>query len=292
MWMHSDNGSLAGGFGHRACPQAGRSVHWIWSFVQLNEPQRRASSRLGADVKRRSRKGAGRGRYASRLIRDGRLIDACDILQTKLDNQWVPYLHDTFVKPKFKPSLLHATIFLIDTRVVLTPNIDCIYDNHATAISEGTVQVLNQTDSGIVDCIRRSRRIIIKAHGSIQNPSSLVFTRTQYASARQKYPAFYRILRSLIDTHIFLIIGAGLDDPDFQLLFEDHATELGTEVPHYILLPKSTPEAQADLVRRTRSIKVLGYDSRNNHAALVPALQELASRVQATRAEFARSQDW
>ena len=46
----------------------------------------------------------------------------------------------------------------------------------------------------------------------------MVFTRNEYADARNKYRDFYSIIEALAITHTFLFLGCGLNDPDTRLM--------------------------------------------------------------------------
>ena len=171
-------------------------------------------------------------------------------------------------------------------------NFDRIYDNYANKESEGTVLIKKHTDKDIVECIRRGDRLILKAHGSIDDTNNLIFTRREYAQARERHVAFYRLMDSLVLTNTVLMIGVGLDDPDFQLLFEDHAARLESGLPHYMTSADKLPIDAITTLRDTRNIKIFNYSSKSNHIELVNSLNSLVEAVQLKRDDLSRSQDW
>ena len=230
--------------------------------------------------------------HISIAIKRGRYLDACEWLKKAMDEEWTPHLRSAFLTPKFKSAEIHKLIYKLDSRMVLTPNFDRIYETLAATESDGTIIVKKHTDGDIVQCIKRGDRVILKAHGSIDDPNNLIFTRSEYAQAREKYSGFYKLLDALLVTHTVLMIGVGIDDPDFQLLFEDHAARVKNIQPHYLTSASKWSNDELMTLRETRNIKVLHYSSSSRHSELVRSLSQLVSEVDSMRDELVRSRDW
>jgi hypothetical protein len=160
------------------------------------------------------------------------------VIKDKLQDSWRALVHDQFVEPRFTASEIHKNIFKLDARLVLTQNVDKIYDSFASAESSGTVYVkdYSQADIGLV--VRGDRRCIFKAHGTVDTPDGMVFTRAEYTKARFEYSRFYSLLDALAITHTFLFIGCGLSDPDVRIMLERHAASFPAARPHYMVSPK------------------------------------------------------
>ena len=261
-------------------------IHWPESLVN-DIARRRAIIMVGSGVSRHStgdgeqkpstwRGFLGEGlalcnpkpRHISTAIKNGRYLDACEWLKRTMDEKWVTHLKKSFVTPKFKPAEIHSLIYKLDSRIVLTPNFDKIYENYAANESQGTIVVKKQTDTDISECMRRGDRLILKAHGSIDDPNNLIFTRKEYAKAREQYGAFYRLMDALFMTHTVLMLGVGLDDPDFQLLFENQAAVIRSGLPHYMTTADKLSADETTTLRETRNIKVLSYSPKANHIEL------------------------
>lgn len=230
--------------------------------------------------------------YIKRAITSGHYLDACEWLKRHLDERWNKQLRNSFFDPKYKPAEIHALLYQLDTRIILTPNFDRIYDGYANAESEGTIFVKKYTDNDIAEYIRRGDRLILKVHGSIDDPNNMIFTRGQYASARTAHASFYRLLDALIVANTILMVGVGLDDPDFQLLFEDSAARFPNILPHYMTYGGKPHDDLMKTARDTMGIKFLPYPSKYNHIALVKSLQDLVAKVADRRTQLARTMDW
>jgi hypothetical protein len=231
-------------------------------------------------------------KHIEKAIRQGQYLDACEWLKRQLNERWSDQLRASFLTPKFKSAEIHELLYQLDSRIVLTPNFDRIYDGYATTQSQGTTLVKKYSDQDIVEYIRRGDRLILKAHGSIDDPNRMIFTRNQYAVARTEHASFYRLLDALIMTNTVLMIGVGLDDPDFRLLFEDNRARFKDALPHYMTFGGSPHIDLAQSARETMGIKLLPYPTRNNHASLVSSLKTLIVRVSEQRTALTRTMDW
>jgi hypothetical protein len=168
-------------------------------------------------------------------IRDGDLLTACELTRKCL----TPAVFKTemlreFSGNAYKHAQIHDDLNLVDSRLVMTTNFDKLYENRANQLQHNTVIVKNYYDRDVADVFRRQDRVVIKVHGTIDNPDLTIFTRSQYALARRDYAHFYQLLRGLFATHTFVFLGASMRDPDIQLLLEDHAYRFEGSRPHYM----------------------------------------------------------
>jgi hypothetical protein len=62
---------------------------------------------------------------------------------------------------------------------------------------------------------------LVKLHGSIDQPDSIVLTRDDYARARQERQEMLGAMRSEMTETAFLFVGFSLSDPNFNLLHDD-----------------------------------------------------------------------
>jgi len=159
----------------------------------------------------------GNTKHIRKLINDGDLLTACEIIKDKLDEEWFNLLREKFITPQYKPSRLHESLFKLDLRLVFTYNFDKIYDTYAQSASNNTIQSKNYYDIDLSRVLRGDNRAIVKVHGTIDEPSQMIFTRKEYIQARHKNHTFYTILDALTITHTFIFVGCGLSDPDVQL---------------------------------------------------------------------------
>ncbi|EEY5898229.1 SIR2 family protein, partial [Escherichia coli] len=172
-----------------------------------------------------------------RLIKNEDYLTACELIKAKLPKgRFDEIAKNAFLNPHYAKADIHEFLFKLDCRIVVTPNFDKIYETYVSKETEGTVSVKNYFDSDIASAIKDSGRVILKIHGTIDNTSNLIFSRSDYAKARSEYRDFYEILNALGLTHTFLFIGCGANDPDIRLLLEDAFFKHNAVKPHYMVM--------------------------------------------------------
>lgn len=232
-------------------------------------------------------------KHVKALLKQKDYLTACEVIKNKLGHQWNTFVHDQFVAPRYQAADIHRDIFKLDSRIVLTQNVDKIYDTFASSESNGTVYVkeYSKADVGIV--VRGDRRCVLKAHGTVDTPAEMIFTREEYTKARYTHAAFYCLLDALALTHTVLFIGCGVSDPDVQLMLERHASMYPGSRPHFMVAPKSAFHADvARSFKQTMNLEIMLYNHQNEHAELRDSLPELVAQVETQREELARTRDW
>lgn len=229
-----------------------------------------------------------------KTIKNKNYLLACELIKRKLgDEEFINLMRDKFQRPAFKEAEIHKAIFNLDSRIVITPNFDKIYDVYADSISHGTFSKKSYTSEDIIDCLRNKDRLILKIHGDINEPQSLIFSKLDYVKARVKYSQFYKLLEALIITHTFIFLGTGLNDPDIQLLFENISFSYKTSRKHLFIIPKnSIPQDELAIYKETMNVNFIEYDNRDEHKELLDSIKDLVSRVESKRTDIAKNQDW
>ena len=233
--------------------------------------------------------------YIEQLLSQKDLLSACEVIIDKIGTaEFNNVAQDAFRRPGFKPASIHETIYNLDARLVITPNVDKIYEQYAQATSCGTIVVKKQTEHDISNFIRSTDRVIPKAHGSIDAPNEMIFSKYQYNEARYKYSGFYKLLDSLALTHTYVFIGCGLNDPDIRLTLENYNFGFPGCKPHYFVAADTAmnPDLEQSLLKNC-NLKVIKYDnSDGKHEKLLPALNDLVALVEDERNKIAGSQNW
>lgn len=233
--------------------------------------------------------------YIQELLDKEDMPLACEIIIEHIgEHRFEEIAQNLFRRPGYKPSEIHEVIYNLDSRIVISPNVDKIYDQYATATSVGTVVIKRYNDDDIVRFIREQDRLILKAHGSIDSPSEMIFSQYQYNKARYKYEGFYRIMDALALTHTFIFLGCGINDPDIRLTMENYNFSYLQTKPHYFITAKEQmKEDQIHSLERNRNFKVLTYsNSDNTHKNLLESLKQLLNLVEDKRVDLQTSQNW
>jgi len=218
------------------------------------------------------------------LIAQNKLLLALQAIASEADPaDYQNLLNENFNDATFEPSDLHQVIFNLDSRLVITTNFDKIYEKICLRASTEGFKVIPYYSTSFGDELRSDTRLIIKAHGSIDELQKMIFTKSQYHAAKENHGAFYSILKGLLLTNTCIFVGCGLDDPDVLLLLEDVKITASPSRPHYALLREGSHNhyAKHDLLS-CYNVKVLEYGP--SHADLVTDLNALLAEVDALRA--------
>ena len=232
-------------------------------------------------------------RHIQTLISQQKFLLACEILKEKLDERWIEFVHEIFVFPRFQHAVIHESIFKLDSRLVLTQNVDKIYDAYANTESNGTVYVKDYSKADVGLVVRGDRRSVLKAHGSVDTPSEMIFTGEEYAAARYQYSRFFLLLDALSVTHTFLFLGCGLTDPDVHLMLERNSHHFPGSRPHYMVTPSNSVHGDVQACyKRNMNLRFLTYRPRDFHFELNESLKDLAVSVDLARNELSSTRDW
>jgi SIR2-like domain len=235
---------------------------------------------------------AKRRKEISKLIKDSDLLTACELLHDALGADWEALILEEFINPQYKSSPIHSHIFGLDSRLVITQNFDKIYDTYASAASQGTVIVKSYAEGDVSNFIRKRQRLVIKAHGSIDAPNDMVFTKGDYARARHRHVAFYALLDGLMLTHTCLFLGCGINDPDIQVLLERNVQLHPTSNPHYIAMGSNFSLDFKRALKKTMNLELLQYNPKDDHIELQSSLERLVEMVDLRKQDLSKNLDW
>lgn len=229
-----------------------------------------------------------------KLISKFDYLTAAEVIRNEIKSEAFNNLVKTaFHKPDFQPAEIHDLLFALDLRISITPNFDGIYEAGAVKRGAGAITVKNYYDEDLADSLRRHESVLIKSHGSISAPNHLIFTRTDYAKARNKNSQFYELLDALLRTHTFIFIGCGMDDPDIRSLLENYCYRHPFGQRHYFVTSsKNFCSEVKDVLSESLKIKILEYSALKDHSQLTVHLRTLVKSVELERMEIGREQTW
>lgn len=222
---------------------------------------------------------------AKGLLKDGNFLDAAQVVVDSLDPaDFGQFIRQALDDPGFAPSELHRTVMAIDPKIIITTNYDRIFDLLATEMAPTGYNVCKYYEGHLLNDIRSRRRLIVKAHGCVTDPTRIVLTRKQYFDARRFYPQFFAVLDALFLTNTLLFIGSGFNgDPDIELLLQNANISAPSEHRHYAVVEDSRHPSVVEALESTHNLKLLTYDA-GDHGQVTEALKDLSERVDSHRA--------
>ena len=198
---------------------------------------------------------------ASRMLKAGEYLSACEIIKTHLGDDWAGCVNEAFGKQRLEPGELHTQVYALDLPIVMTTNFDKVYQGAAAKLSSSTVKVKMYSDKDLAVLARGDShsRVLLKVHGSIDDIGSMIFTRSDYIRLRSEYPLFQMVMRALAITHTLLFVGCGLRDPDFVLMLEDFASVSQGFAEHLCLIDSKQSVELERVYRQCFGLRCVRY---------------------------------
>jgi hypothetical protein len=228
-------------------------------------------------------------RLARRLLAREHFLDAAELIFSGVqDATSRAFFRQRFGTPRFAPSEIHEIVRDIDPKIVITTNYDTVYDEYCRhGNARDGYSVCRYYEKNVLDEIRSSARLVIKAHGCISDTSQMVLTRSQYFKARSGHPQFFSILDGLFRVNTLLFVGYGLADPDIALVLESAHISVPSRHSHYALVPQGRHPAIARAIKDTYNVTLLEYPTPGGtHEAGLTALRELRDLVESHRSTY------
>src|SRR5215472_15783780 len=74
-------------------------------------------------------------------------------------------------------------------------------------------------------------RHLIKLHGTISEPDTIVLTRSQYAASRKARVEMFNYLSGKLREASFIFVGYSLADPNFTMIHDEARLAMGASMP-------------------------------------------------------------
>jgi hypothetical protein len=141
--------------------------------------------------------------------------------------------------------------------------------------------IIEDPDIGLIDEGRRTT--VVKLHGCLSLPQSIVLARDDYETYEDLHPAMVAYLQSLLATRTFLFVGYSLTDQDFRSIHHAIARALAGRQRHhaYVLEVSGRSTFVADYWR-SKGIRTLAFPANDFDAvrAFVEGVGEEATGPQ------------
>jgi hypothetical protein len=119
-------------------------------------------------------------------------------------------------------SLTHALLASLGCDEAVTTNYDTLYEQAV----EGTGEALAVLPGA---ALRDADRWLLKLHGTVDDPPSIVLTRRDYRDVERMRGALVGLVQGMLMTRHMLFVGYSLSDEDFHDLVEEIRDAMGDE---------------------------------------------------------------
>jgi hypothetical protein len=214
------------------------------------------------------------------LLADEKLLEVADHCKSALGRQrFAEILRDTVGVKVAKLPAVHELLVKLPLPAIVTTNFDKLIETACTQ-SSGEIPKA-PSHSGLAQqgtLLFDDRFFVLKAHGDIDDESSLVFTLSDYRALIHGNTAFQELFAALLMTHAVLFVGYSLNDPDFRLLLDHQLTVFGENIPPRYALMTGVNAVEREVLRRSAQIRVLSYQD-PTHGAVKTFLERLTKAI-------------
>ena len=222
------------------------------------------------------------------LLEAGRYAELADQCREILGrSRFAAFLRAVLAKPVSPPEATHRPIVQTPYALIVTTNFDTLLeDAYALWSDQGVPKSPTGAQLGRHGTLLLDRAFfILKAHGTIHDEASLVFTSEDYRRITHANPAFQSIMAAILLSNAVVFVGYSLSDPNFRLLLESQLSVFGMQAPPRYALMEGVGALEAQILRRTAGIEVISYP-RGEYEHVATFLNTLAS---STRLKTPRS---
>lgn len=169
----------------------------------------------------------------------------------------------------------------LDPRTIVTTNYDKVLER---LFSDGYTYLTYKSDN-IAASIRQGRPIVLKLHGTVDDPAGMILTRLDFSHLRRSGNQALAVLEALALTRTVLFLGYSLHDPDLHLILENQFGASGATVGHYLLAhSRAVSDEQRNVFSSAFGVEVLKY-SGDPSRGFIEALERLTADVDEQRAK-------
>lgn len=226
---------------------------WPWL---VNRMWREMSSQLPTDEQRSLR------RF---FVEEGPLDCAQLFRQTVGEANYREFLlaqFDASRQPFIRATPSHTALINLNLPLLFTTNYDELIE--AAYLEAGQQLRVSTSDQQF-----KARRAegpaphLVKLHGSIDQPDTIVLTRSDYARARLDRKEMLGFLRAEMSDTAFLFVGFSLSDPNFNLLHDDIRLVYGMNTPASYTV-QGRRDSVKDRYLRSLDVNTIWLDSWND----------------------------
>jgi SIR2-like domain/CHAT domain len=219
-----------------------------------------------------------------RMLADGKLLQIADHCKDKLGpGGYTQLLAERLADAAHAVPEVHRLAVRLPFAAWVTTNYDKLLERAYAQERGGLPKTLTNRDTEALGrLLFDGAPFILKAHGDLDKPDSLVFTSRDYRDLIHGNAAFSAAFAAILVTHSVLFVGYSLADPDFNLLMDRQLLTFRGFVPERYALMSGLGEVEKEYLWRVCQIRVIPYPE-GKHDFVPRFFQALADRLGAEK---------
>jgi hypothetical protein len=196
---------------------------------------------------------------------------AAEVLKDALQEKWINLIEECYNPPAITPSELHKTIVCSHARLVITTHFDELLEKSAILNPSSNIEsTILLDDANLMKKLRSDGRHIVKLHGTVVRPESIIFTKSEYNSKALYNEKYARYLESIFLNYTVVFAGTSMRDPMINFVLDSIASRFGKLRPHYIF-DRAAHRSPDDRFRfEKRGLRLLQYGADGSGHADLP----------------------
>jgi hypothetical protein len=216
-----------------------------------------------------------------RLVERGKLLEVADFCKEKLGGAYHQFLSDQVRGDQADLPPTHDVLMQLPFSAWVTTNYDKLLERAYSKVKGGFPKTLTHKDTEALGrLLFDDGQFILKAHGDIDRPETVVLTSRDYSEIIHANPAFNEIFSGLLLTKALFFVGYSLSDPDLRLLMDRQLSHFKGFVPERFALMTGVGPVERDVLWRTARIQVISYENASKkHTEVLQFLKDLQAAV-------------
>jgi len=220
------------------------------------------------------------------IAKSGKLLLAASAIKRRVPEGFYFQMVESLFSNSADPAPIHYTLLRLRASIVVTTNYDNLIETAFTKEYSRSMTVVLNADP--VRAVRRltstaapERPFLLKIHGDIQQPNTLVLTNSDYSHLTHMSAAYRHLITTLFISRVPLFVGFSFADPEIIELLAHLHTVLGPQnkLAYLLISDNALSEIEKDSLLKDYSVQVLTYPYDRNHTHLNGYLQALKRKA-------------
>lgn len=171
-------------------------------------------------------------------------------------------------RPKYRPGRIHELLANLPFSAIITTRYDTLLEEALNRVGKNYEVVVSSDE---VPYIGTDKLLVLKLHGCITRPESLVITKRDSFALHRRLEAVLNFVRFLFVTKHLLFVDYNLEDLEFQILFDEVIQTVGV---HHRSAFAAWPYYPSDLVTLWPDVSLSVFQAETE-----PFLKELKANL-------------
>lgn len=195
-----------------------------------------------------------------KLLKEEKYLIVAESLMQHIDErEFQKYLQEVFNAKYIVPSKVHHLISLIPFRGILTTNYDNLIELSIVDFQRDMPTVLSNEDILNGKNPLEEDFFIIKMHGDIKNPKSIVLSYSSYIQTIFNSIDYQKMIEKIFSEYTVLFIGYGNGDKNIENIL-DRLSAKKQNRTHYILVKEKTfTNIEKEHYKKNRKLEIIEY---------------------------------